>query len=956
MAINPGTARLAAVSVTPPAPSAGYVLLYFKTDNVLYIQGSDAVEHAIGTSNDITSLTGDVTATGPGAAAATVVQVGGKLASQIAQSVTDTQNATALNIANTIVKRDGSGNFVVGTITGNLSGNATTATTAGNFAGSLAGDVTGTQSSTVVAFVGGSSAANVHSAELAANAATPSNTINTIVKRDGSNNFSANIISASLNGNASTATLASNFSGSLSGDVSGTQSTTSVDKIKGTPVSSASPLDAEFLIYNNIATQYAPQNMSGDVSMAHTGAATVNSVGGSSASNINTAEIAANAATPSNTPSTIVKRDSSGNFSAGVITANLTGNVTGNVSGSSGSFTGSLSGDVTGTQSSTVVATVGGKTSSEVAQSVSDTQAATSADTPSTIVKRDGSGDIFITQVNGVVPEAHASRHLPSGADPLTTAAPISDLTATTANSVGTANSFSRSDHGHAIDTGAASTQTPDQSNAVGSSANLARADHTHNIPTGVASGLDSTSTNTQGSAAAFARQDHTHHISSGIPSTQTPDQANTAGSSANFAKADHGHNIPSGVPVQIGTSNAQGAAASFSLSDHIHSHGNQTSGTLHAAATQTVNGFMSSTDKIKTDTELPASLGTSNQMLGVNNAGTAGEYKSLNGTTNQIIITDAAGSKTFATPQDIATSSQPTFAGENLTDRLQFTQTTTPATPAATKADIYVDANQGFSKLRYLDETGSIQTILRDTIFLTYNNSGGTINKGQAVYITGAFNSFITIGLAKANSSTTMSCIGLAYENISNNSYGRVITIGFLTGFDTTAFSAGDKVFVSATTAGSLVNVAPTSPPNMSQKVGTVTLSAVSGTVEVRPQQVNGTQSGTNRGFTLNTVTLTDAANIATDASLGNIFTVTLGGNRNLSAPTNPTDGQKITYRITQDATGGRGLTFDAVFSFGLDILSFTPSSGANKIDYIGCIYSSTSSKWHVVAVAKGF
>jgi hypothetical protein len=46
------------------------------------------------------------------------------------------------------------------------------------------------------------------------------------------------------------------------------------------------------------------------------------------------------AATNARTASTIVKRDSSGNFSAGTITANLTGNVTGDVSGSSGSTTG----------------------------------------------------------------------------------------------------------------------------------------------------------------------------------------------------------------------------------------------------------------------------------------------------------------------------------------------------------------------------------------------------------------------------------------------------------------------------------------------------------------------------------------------------------------------------------------------------------------------------------------
>ena len=44
-------------------------------------------------------------------------------------------------------------------------------------------------------------------------------------------------------------------------------------------------------------------------------------------------------ATNANTPSTIVSRDGSGNFSAGTITASLTGNVTGNVTGNAGTVT-----------------------------------------------------------------------------------------------------------------------------------------------------------------------------------------------------------------------------------------------------------------------------------------------------------------------------------------------------------------------------------------------------------------------------------------------------------------------------------------------------------------------------------------------------------------------------------------------------------------------------------------
>lgn len=53
---------------------------------------------------------------------------------------------------------------------------------------------------------------------------------------------------------------------------------------------------------------------------------------------------------------------------------------------------------------------------------------------------------------NGVDVESHASRHLPNGADPLNTSAPVTNLNGNTANSVGAANSLSRSDHTHAID------------------------------------------------------------------------------------------------------------------------------------------------------------------------------------------------------------------------------------------------------------------------------------------------------------------------------------------------------------------------------------------------------------------------------------------------------------------------------------------------------------------------
>jgi hypothetical protein len=63
--------------------------------------------------------------------------------------------------------------------------------------------------------------------------------------------------------------------------------------------------------------------------------------------------------------------------------------------------------------------------------------------------------------------------------------------------------------------------------------------------------------------------------------------------------------------------------------------------------------------------------------------------------------------------------------------------------------------------------------------------------------------------------------------------------------------------------------------------------------------------------------VTLTDAATIATDLSLGNNFQVTLGGNRTLGAPTNVVAGQSGIIRVVQDGTGSRTLAYNSVWKF---------------------------------------
>jgi hypothetical protein len=67
----------------------------------------------------------------------------------------------------------------------------------------------------------------------------------------------------------------------------------------------------------------------------------------------------------------------------------------------------------------------------------------------------------------------------------------------------------------------------------------------------------------------------------------------------------------------------------------------------------------------------------------------------------------------------------------------------------------------------------------------------------------------------------------------------------------------------------------------------------------------------------TVTPVTLTDAATIATDASLSNTFTVTLGGNRTLGNPTNMANGAIYNWRVKQDGTGSRTLAYGSKFKW---------------------------------------
>lgn len=94
--------------------------------------------------------------------------------------------------------------------------------------------------------------------------------------------------------------------------------------------------------------------------------------------------------------------------------------------------------------------------------------------------------------------------------------------------------------------------------------------------------------------------------------------------------------------------------------------------------------------------------------------------------------------------------------------------------------------------------------------------------------------------------------------------------------------------------------------------------------------------------------VALTFGASIAIDASLCNVFAVTLTASTGTIAnPTNPVDGQTIRLRITQDSTGSRTVTWGSAFGWGALGSAPVLSTTANATDLLAFEFIAAKNKW---------
>tara|TARA_R110000803_G_C11879019_1_gene309470 strand:+ start:429 stop:833 length:405 start_codon:yes stop_codon:yes gene_type:complete len=90
--------------------------------------------------------------------------------------------------------------------------------------------------------------------------------------------------------------------------------------------------------------------------------------------------------------------------------------------------------------------------------------------------------------------------------------------------------------------------------------------------------------------------------------------------------------------------------------------------------------------------------------------------------------------------------------------------------------------------------------------------------------------------------------------------------------------------------------------------------------------------------------IALTDQATVTWDASTQEVCKLTLGGNRTLAAPSNGTTGQFISILLIQDGTGGRTVTWNAVYEFTADTAP-TLTATAAKGDVF--VFRYNGAKW---------
>lgn len=229
---------------------------------------------------------------------------------------------------------------------------------------------------------------------------------------------------------------------------------------------------------------------------------------------------------------------------------------------------------------------------------------------------------------------------------------------------------------------------------------------------------------------------------------------------------------------------------------------------------TTQLNASMAHIDALTADSSTITTLATT--------TGIVNQLTSVSASIDQI-VSDSASITQISSAKLLADSIE---AGRSSLGYIELDATNYADLTPPTSTEGAVWYNSGPDALVYKSATSSAVKIGQEEVTRVFNNSGSQIDKGKAVYVTGASNDFPTIALARANSlNTVYKTLGLTKDDIPASQYGLVINRGLVGGLDTQSFTAGDVVHVSVDSAGELITTNPVYP-NYAVEIGTVLVS----------------------------------------------------------------------------------------------------------------------------------
>jgi hypothetical protein len=162
----------------------------------------------------------------------------------------------------------------------------------------------------------------------------------------------------------------------------------------------------------------------------------------------------------------------------------------------------------------------------------------------------------------------------------------------------------------------------------------------------------------------------------------------------------------------------------------------------------------------------------------------------------------------------DDPTGSSKGITRDNILKNVNQIDFNTSGTTNPTGGTIYYDYNENALSYKPITNNNDVTVNLgQESLIRIYNDLGYQINNGQVVHITGSTNSVPTVALANASKIGTTFIQGLAQtsgvatHDIPNGEYGFITNFGLVRDLNTTAFTAGQEVFLSDTVDGGLTN-----------------------------------------------------------------------------------------------------------------------------------------------------